>query len=130
MPFGDKNKGNRRYDDSGRPFKVSVLSVPTPDTRWEISFFSGSIECYPFAVTTGVVRRDIVADMTFYSPEDHYDPRPDTPKQLLERRPRQVASVGGYDGTLSRGNAVLINCGAGILHISWDFDEYPHPSIK
>jgi hypothetical protein len=129
MPFGDDNKSNRRYDESGTPFKISALSVPTPDVRWEISYFSGFFQCQPYDAATGAPRNDVIAGMRFYAPEDHYDPRPNTPKQLLERKTREVGHASGSRGTLYRGHAVSISSGAGVLHISWDFDEYKHPKI-
>lgn len=129
FPLGDKNKGKGRYDDSGRPFEVTALSVPTPDTRWVIKYFSGSFECYPYDETTGARRDDVTADVRLFAPEHIFDPRPDAPKQPPTRRAQQVAIVDGYRGSLSRGHAVTISCGAGTLHVSWEFDEYQHPKI-
>ncbi len=117
MPFGDSNRDKRRYDDSGRPFNVSGLSVPTPNVRWEVSYFSGSFQCRPFDATTGAPHPNVIAGATLYAQE----PR--------NRSPQQVGSIAGSHGTLSRGHALCIDCGAGVLHVSWDFDEYKHPKI-
>lgn len=130
IPTGDANKNNQQYDESGKPFKVSALSVPTPDIRWEIKYFSGSFQCCPYDAETGALRKDVTASIRLYAPQDIYDPRPNTPKKLLERKAIEVANIGGSSGSLSRGNAMLIICGAGMLHISWQFDEYKHPTIK
>lgn len=130
MPTGDANKGNRQYDESGKPFNISALSVPTPDIRWEMSYFSGSFQCRPYDVGTGAPRNDVIASIRLYAPQDIYDPRPDAPKKLLERKAREVANIGGSSGSLSRGHAALIICGAGMLYISWQFDEYKHPKIE
>ena len=118
MPYGDKNKNSRRFGESGIPFNVSAFSVPTPDVRWEISFFSGSFECRPYDAATGAPRTDVIAGVTLYAP------------RLPGRTPQQVAHIGGSSGSLISGHAVLIDCGAGVLHISWNFDEYKHPEIN
>jgi hypothetical protein len=99
------------------------------DTIWEIEVFSGSISCTPFK-PTGERDDNVIGGFQLFTPSNIVNPTPGASKTDIDRRPTLVANVAGSKMRLERGHAVVVECGAGVLHVSWDYPEYPHPKVE
>ncbi len=122
-----ENHGKKLRHENGTPFNLSAIDVVTK-TKWKIHAFGGAIECVPYT-EKGELDVNLIAGFRLYTPNNRVNPAPDAPKTDVDRRPELVANVDGWRMRLERGHAVIVICGAGILHVSWDYPEYEHPKV-
>ncbi len=125
-PNGRADKVSKIKDSSGRTFDLIV--VDSSDKRtWKIHVFSGTIECTPYVEKEMTKTRDhtVLAAFTLYTP-NATSTHPEA-KGHVDKRPRTVANFGSTSIRLSRGHAVTVGIGPGMLSISWDYPAFEQP---